>query len=299
MDELKLGMVGLDTSHCPAFAGLLNDEGNKHHMEGARITAAYPGGSRAFSSSINRVEGFTTQMKNDYGVKIVDTIEEAAEDVDAIFLQSVDGRQHLEQFEKLAPFGKPVFVDKPFATSAEDAERILELSGEHNSPVFSCSALRYDAGIAGLGADEKVIGCGTFGPVRILTDYPGFFWYGVHCAEILFSKMGPGCVEVNVSFAESADVITGTWKDGRMGTVYGYRIEGLGTFGCTVFGEKNACSGRGAAEPPKYAMLMPEILKFFRTGVSPVSVREMLEIVAFLESANRSRETGNRVKLQV
>lgn len=298
MPDLKLGMVGLDTSHCTAFAELLHNKDGEHHVEGARVVSAFPGGSPDFSNSISRVEGFTQKLRDDYGLGIVDEIESAAEGVDAVFLESVDGRQHLEQFRKLAPFGKPVFIDKPFACSSADAREILALSGKHGAPVFSASAIRYASGVAELGAGKKVSGCQAFGPAAILPDYPGYFWYGIHSAEVLFSKMGPGCAEVSVRKGSMADVITGLWKDGRAGTIYGYRIEKLGTFGCTVFGEGFLETGTAQGAPPYYALMLPHVIDFFRTGKPPVSAAEMLEITAFLEAANKSRDTGEIVSLE-
>ncbi len=298
-ESMKLGMVGLDTSHCPRFAELLNDDDNRNRVSGGKITVAYPGGSRLFSKSVERVEGFTKQMREEFGVQIARSIEEAAEGVDGVFLESVDGRQHLEQFEKLAPFGKPVFIDKPLATSAEDAKKIMELSEKYNSPVFSCSAIRYAAGISELGAGSRTAGCTAFGPAAILPDYPGYFWYGVHSAEVLFSKMGTGCREIAVTVGSEADVITGKWDDGRIGNVYGYRMEGVSKFGCVVFGDRGVEMGTAKGDPPYYALMLPDIIKFFRTGKSPVPAGQMLEITAFLDAAGKSRESGALVSLEV
>src|SRR5690625_9830 len=129
-------MIGLDTSHCPAFTSLLNEKENPHHVPGGRVHLAYPGGSDKLAVSYNRVEGITARLRDEYGVEIADSIEEVVERSDAILLESVDGRMHLEEFRKVAPFGKPVFIDKPFTTSSEDAKEILAISEEHGSPVF-------------------------------------------------------------------------------------------------------------------------------------------------------------------
>ncbi len=297
MSTLKLGMIGLDTSHCGAFADLLNNENNPHHIEGAEIVAAFPGGSDAFAMSKDRVATITAEIKDKYSIQIVDTIEEAVENMDGVLLESVDGRQHLEQFEKIAHFGKPVFIDKPFATSKSDAVKILELSDKHNSPVYSCSSIRYANGVAELAENEKVMGCEAFGPMSILEDFPGLFWYGIHSAEVLFSKMGRGCREVTVNKSEAADVVTGIWNDGRVGTLYGHRIKDMYDFGCTVFTDSSVLHGVAKGEPPYYALMMPHIVEFFRTGKSPIDLNETLEIIAFLEAANKSRETGKSVQL--
>lgn len=299
MKQLKLGMIGLDTSHCPAFAKLLLDKDDPHHVEGATIVAAYPGGSDAFANSRNRVDQYTAQMRDEFNVEILDSIEAVAERSDAILLESVDGRQHLEQFAKLAPFGKPVFIDKPLTTDTEEAKELFRLAEVHDSPVFSASSLRYAHGIRELGEGEEVLGCEAFGPMAILDDFPGLFWYGIHSAEILFSKMGTGCVEVSVTRNEQVDMVTGIWKDGRVGTLYGHRFPGMNAFGATVYAGKTVQQGIAQAAPPWYALLLQEILPFFRTRQSPIDPQETLEIIAFLEAANTSRDTGEPVSLNL
>ena len=64
MDNIKIGLVGLDTSHSPAFAMLLNNPQEKGHVPGCQVVKAYPGGSELFGNSINRVEGFTKQFRD-------------------------------------------------------------------------------------------------------------------------------------------------------------------------------------------------------------------------------------------
>jgi predicted dehydrogenase len=292
-------MIGLDTSHCAVFIELLNDENNPYYIKGAEVVIAYPGGSQEFSFSKNRVDKITSEVRDKFKIEVVDSIEEAAKKVDGVLMTSVDGRQHLEQFEKIAPFEKPVFIDKPFTTNVEEAKRIFELSKKFNSPVYSCSSLRYAQGIKELGQDKKVLGGEAFGPMAILDDFPVFFWYGIHSAEILFSKMGKGCREVTVRHTKKADTITGIWEDGRIGTVYGYRLPKLYDFGCTIFTEGGAFYATAGSNPPYYVIMMKEIIKFFQTGKSPIDSNETLEIMAFLEAANKSRKTGENIKLNI
>ena len=95
--ELRLGMIGLDTSHVIAFTGLLNKTNSKDHIPGGKVVAAFKGGSPDVASSRTRVDGYTKQLQEQFGVKIVDSIEELCRQVDAVLLESVDGRPHLEQ----------------------------------------------------------------------------------------------------------------------------------------------------------------------------------------------------------
>ena len=54
--DLKIGMVGLDTSHVIAFTRVLNDEADKNHVAGARIIAAVKDSSPDVELSYTRVE---------------------------------------------------------------------------------------------------------------------------------------------------------------------------------------------------------------------------------------------------
>jgi predicted dehydrogenase len=285
---MKIGMVGLDTSHCPAFAGILNDEKQEFHLPGHRVVAAYPGGSDLFSLSRSRVKGFTDTLLNEYGVRMYASIPELAEDVDAVFLESVDGRQHLEQFKQMA-VGKPVFIDKPLTTSTQDARSLIRVARETGTPVMSSSSLRYSAGISGLAARERVASCEAFGPAAILEDYPGLFWYGIHSAEMLFSFMGPGCKSLRCVNRPDVDIVVGEWSDGRTGVMRGTRLE-KGDFGCIVHTNAGTRCGLAQTTPPGYYCLLQKVVEFFATGVSPIDIQETFGIIAFLEAADRSKE---------
>jgi hypothetical protein len=100
--EIKIGMIGLDTSHVIAFTELINNPTNKQHVPGGKVVAAFKGGSPDVESSASRVEGYTQQLQQKYGVKIVPTLEELCREVDAVLLESVDGRPHLEQVRPLS-----------------------------------------------------------------------------------------------------------------------------------------------------------------------------------------------------
>jgi predicted dehydrogenase len=286
-------MFGLDTSHCEAFVTLINDAKNVHHVPGGRVAAAYPGGSQLCAVSRDRVAGFTRKFKDEHGIRIVDDIK-ALRGMDAFLLESVDGRQHLEQFKVLAEFGKPVFIDKPLACSSQDARGIAELSERKGVPVVSASSIRFGTGIAGLTpAGARVQACEAFGSMGILDDYPGYFWYGVHSADVLYSYMGMGCARVQAFCEKETDLLVGRWKDGRIGTVRGTRFEG-GAFGCTVYTSVGVRHGLLADSPPPYARLLQEVMAFFQGGKPPIAPAETVEVMAFLEAAGRSRENGGQ-----
>lgn len=301
MTDLRIGMIGLDTSHAAAFTKLLNDGEAPYHLPGARVTAAYPGGSPDFELSISRVAGYTAQLRDQFGVSILDSIEAVAENSDAILLESVDGRVHLEQFRRIAPYGKPVFIDKPFAVRSAEAKEIADLAERYNIPLMSSSALRYAEGLTeALSQNGKgaVIGADTYGPMAWVPTQPGYFWYGIHSAEMLYAILGTGCREVMAYSTEEHDVIVGSWKDGRIGTVRGNR-KGNPAFGASIHREKGTTAVDVYSNPkPYYASLLERVLEMFRSGRPPIPMGETLEVIRFLEAANESRESGKPVVLQ-
>jgi len=298
MSDLRIGMIGLDTSHCSAFARNLNREDEPHHVPGGRIVAAVVGGSREFSLSRDRLGKYTHELTKDFGVRLYDSIAEMARNVDAVMLESVDGRQHARQFAELADAGKCVFIDKPLACSFQGARKIAELARAKKVPVMSCSAIRYAAGIDALRDKGEVFSCEAFGPATILDDYPGLFWYGVHSAEVLFSFMSRGCRRVQTVSGNDVNLVVGQWEDGRIGTLRGFRAPGLKQFGCTVVTDSEVHHALVRKDPPYYALMLREIVKFFQTGKSPIDLDETVEIMAFLEAANRSMgESGTLVTI--
>ena len=177
-EPIRVGIIGLDTSHVVAFTRLMNDETHPDHVTGARVVAAYPGGSDDIASSYERVEGFTNQLKDDYGVEIVSTIEALCDRVDAILLESVDGRPHLEQVKPVFEAGLPVFIDKPLAGSLEDAVSIYRLGKKHDVPWFSSSSYRYYESMTELMQRDvgEIKGAISYGPALIEPTHPDLFW---------------------------------------------------------------------------------------------------------------------------
>ncbi|NLV44783.1 MAG: Gfo/Idh/MocA family oxidoreductase [Candidatus Hydrogenedentes bacterium] len=287
---LKLGMIGLDTSHVIAFAQVLNDPDNADHVPGAVVVAAYKGGSPDLESSASRVDGYTSQLEKDFGVKIVPTIEELCGMVDAVLLMSVDGRPHLEQVRPVFKAGKRVFIDKPLAGSLADAKAIVALSKESGVPFFSSSSYRFYESLQELKKQDvgEVRGAISYGPCHLEPTHPDLFWYGVHPTEALYTIMGAGCETVTCAVTDQFHVVTGVWSGGRVGTLYGLRT-GATPHKVTVFGTKAVAEQQGSGN---YAPLVREIIQFFRTGEAPVSPDETLEMFAFMEAAHESIRRG-------
>jgi len=288
---LKAGLIGLDTSHVIAFTRVLNDPDAEGPLASVRVVAGYPGGSPDIPASRDRVDGYTQQLRDEFGIEIVDSIDALLERVDVVFLESVDGRPHLEQAIPVIEAGKPLFVDKPMAGSLADAIAIFRLAEEAGVPCFSSSSLRFQPeprqlrASANLGA---VRGAMTYGPCALEPHHPDLFWYGIHGCELLYAIMGPGCESVARVHTEGTDIVTGVWEDGRVGTYRGLR-DGRTGFGGTVFGADGIASFTTGGN---YNPMLLEICRFFLGEAPPVPAQETIELFAFMEAADISRENG-------
>jgi hypothetical protein len=283
---IKIGIIGLDTSHVVAFTKELNAANPQPDLAGCRVVAAYPKGSPDIESSTSRVPKYTEDIQK-LGVEIVDSIDALLKRVDCVLLETNDGRPHLEQALPCFKAGKPTFIDKPIAASLADAIAIFDAAKKYNCPVFSSSSLRYGKKTQEVrsGSLGKISRAWTTSPASLEKTHPDLFWYGIHGVESLFTVMGTGCeTATRRKTADGKIEVVGEWVGGRVGTY----IEDKGYTGAAM-GEK----GEGpVGDSASYRPLIVEIVKFFRSRQPPVAEAQTLEIYAFMEAADESKRRG-------
>jgi hypothetical protein len=287
--DFRLGIVGTDTSHVTAFTQTLNDPAAPGHVAGARVVAAYKGGSPDVESSRTRVDKYAEELHTKWNVEIVPDIATLCSKVDGILLESVDGRVHLEQAKQVFAAHKPVFIDKPLASTLEDAREIARLARAAGVAWFTSSSLRFGETAAALKSPDNT-GVATWGPGPLEEHHQlDLTWYGIHAVELLYTLMGTGCEEVTRVTTPDADVIVGRWKGGRIGSVRTLRP--YSEFGAVAFRAKEIVQSDPKAKND-YSGLIREIVQFFETGKPPVANEETLEIFSFMDAAQRSKAAG-------
>jgi hypothetical protein len=135
-------------------------------------------------------------------------------------------------------------------------------------------------------------GAATWGPGPLEEHHQvDLTWYGIHAVELLYALLGQGCEEVTRFSSADADVVTGKWKDGRLGTVR--LIRPYSKFGAVTFSPKEVMESDKELYTG-YKGLLQEIVKFVQTGQPPVAESETLEMFAFMEAAQRSKNAGGQ-----
>jgi hypothetical protein len=291
--NIRAGIIGLDTSHVLSFTKTLNAQPQKPEVMGVHMVAAYAQGSKDIESSTKRVPEYIEKVKA-MGVEIVPSLGVLLDKVDVIFLETNDGRPHLEQLRPCLAAHKPVFIDKPIAGTLVDAIKIFDEAKAAGVPLFSSSSLRFGKTTQAVrgGSLGKVSQAETYSPASLEKTHPDLFWYGIHGVESLFTVMGTGCISVKRgTTADGKITVTGIWDGGRKGTF----SENKG-YGGKAIGEKGEAA---VGTYDGYDPLLFAAVHFFRTGIAPVSTEETLEIYAFMEAADESkRRNGAEVTLK-
>ena len=291
-DVIKIGIIGLDTSHSTAFTELLNGDSDDKFVKEFEVVAAYPYGSKTIQSSYERIPGYIEEVKK-HGVEITSSIAELLDKVDCVMLETNDGRIHLEQAMEVFKSGKICYIDKPIGATLGQAIAIYEMAEKYNVPIFSSSALRYSPQNQKLRNGEfgKILGADCYSPHKVEPPHPDFGFYGIHGVETLYTLMGTGCESVNRMSSQDADVVVGRWKDGRIGTFRGIK-EGPAIYGGTAYTPKGSIAAGGYEG---YKVLLDQILTFFKTGVAPISKEETIEIFTFMKASNMSKEQNGKI----
>ncbi|MDA0588492.1 MAG: Gfo/Idh/MocA family oxidoreductase [Planctomycetota bacterium] len=292
---LRLGIVDFDSSHSVEFARRFNRKTHdrEQFVDGAEVVVAWPGSSEM---APERIPGFRSEIKS-LEIPLVDSWQELIGQIDAVLILSLCGAAHLERVRPFLAAGIPAFVDKPFACSVADAREMIELAESNNVTMFNASGLRFAEEVLDVERNRKtfgtVQGAITYGPAKRADGNPGLFHYGIHSVEILFELLGTGCESVMTSCTDGAEVVTGRWSDGRLGTVRGSR-SGATPYGFLAYCE-NGVLQRDVSTRFAYRNLCRKIIESFETETPAVSHESNLEVVQFVAASLESERRGGEL----
>ena len=276
---MNIGFVDhhLNNFHANKFLGLLHET---LAAEGAKVVAAWE----------SHPTGDDWCKKN--GVPRLSSARAVAEACDAVMVLAPDNIDaHLALCKEVFPVGKPTLVDKFLAPNLKEAHEIVKLAEANKVRIFSASSLRFANELQ--GALQKAGGTPSEAFARGMGTWDG---YGVHTLSMVVGAIGADVKRLINTGTPDSTSITLEYADGRRGWVEVRSAANMWevlpwSFGFKV-GDKYSTGGITDFNG-FYQNLMSQAVGFFRTGKSPVSVEEMLKIVAVLEGADTSREKGN------
>lgn len=295
---LKVAVIGLDTSHSIQFPKRMQDPAcpPDQKVPGLRAVTCL-----RFETPFQDKKGLDERQAQleSWGVRVTTRFEEAVADCDAIMLEINDGSYHLEYFKKVATLGKPVFLDKPLATTLADGRAILRLMQKHKTRVWSGSSLPFCPEVdATRSMFTTIQRAHVFGALGDAPAGDALVWYGVHTFEMLQRIMGGGALSVRALETKNSILALVDYGAGREGVVetirgswlYGGRIQGLMNKDPKVI--PFMCDTTYS-----YRDILRLIKAFFQGGAAPVDLCTTLEGLAMMIAGRKSIETGKPVKV--
>lgn len=286
---IRFGLIGVDSSHALQFTRLFGD-GRSGRVPGGVVTAAWQAPTSAdFPPSRDRNDENARALA-DLGVPLLDSPEAVVAASDALLLVSSDARTRGEQFARVAPAGKPVYVDTRFAADAQEARRMLHLAADSGCLVLSGSPKRFTPEFLALPAGVESIE--LRGPLVVQPGHPGLAWYGVHLVDLAVAVFGPGCALVE----PRGTGVRLVWPDGRSAT-----LSGPAEWDPWTRGRARTAAGEvGFAIESNEGMLtgiLESVVRSCRSQAPNIDPAEILEISAIVAAGSEALSTRLPVAL--
>lgn len=294
MKEIRIALIGLDTSHAVEFPRRMQapDCDPDMRVDGLRAVSCFRFMTRFTDEKILQER---QEQLEAWGVRVTDCFDEAVLDCDAIMIEINDPALHLAYFERCAALRKPIFLDKPLADSYVNGKRITEMAQKMKIPVFSASSLRFSSQLrTACRAVPEPQQTTVFGPLGKPAVGDGIIWYGVHCFEMLQRAMGKGAVRVDARRDPSGVVSIVTYPDNRRGIVE--LTEGVYTYGGTLR-KGTQVSSYVVDSKMIYTEELRQIKTFFESGQIPLDLEDSLEVMTLMDAAAQSCQLKKPVDL--
>lgn len=226
--------------------------------------------------------------------------EDVIGQVDAVFIATDDGFDHVRRARPFIEAGLPVFVDKPLALSLEDLRTFIGWQ-RAGARLLSSSGLRYAPEIVPHHAGHTDP---ALGDLRWISAVSCKTWerYGIHLLEPIARILGPGFLTVRLETSpgrnrESAPAVEVAHLTHRSGVQITLPVI---YDGGATFGTLHLCGTAGQTTirlTDTYASFRGQLLSFVdyvRTGATPYPFSETIELMSVLIAGIRSRTEGSR-----
>lgn len=292
MSEIKIAMIGLDTSHSVELSKRIQapDCPEKDRVKGMKVDCCY-----RFPSPFQTEEGQDKRQKQleAWGIKVTRNFEEAVADCDALMLEINEPSFHLEYMKKCAGLGKPIFLDKPLADTYDNGKAILEIVKQKNLKFFSSSSLRYSESlIDACNQMPNPLYAYVSGAIGKALSGSSYIWYGVHVFEMLHRAMGGEALSVHTHEDSSGAVAIVEFPNDRRGVV---EMTNDAWHYCGNLRNKEKSVLFSCADATfTYVDILMKIYDFFSGKPAPFSADVSLSVMALIEAADRSARSGKK-----
>lgn len=279
---IRIGMVGSDNSHAYAFAKLCNVD--QAYGDAARVTMLC-GADPARNREVTEKAAIPT---------IVESAEAMLGQVDAVMVLPRHGDLHLAAAMPFLEAGLPVFVEKPFAISLSDCERMIETANRSGALLTSYSTVRFNPDVASLEQEAAALGglrMGTVtGPCDFNSQYGGPFFYANHALEVALRLFGESVTTVTTDSSSGNVTATLHFGGGELVTL-NYVGNGHKFFHALVIG-KDGWAARSLASAGGYPEGVRLFLEMIQTGKRPLTDEQLINPIRIIHAIARSVSLG-------
>ena len=217
------------------------------------------------------------KWSEEMGIELCLSVEDVIQKSDYLIVLSPDNpERHVDLCRLPLISGKPTYVDKTFAVSLADTKQIMENAKQ--TPYYTCSALRY--------ADE-IKGCLGQEITMVDSRGPGTINYIIHQLEPLYMMMGKAHRVTALGELSEATLLF-EYVDNRRAVINYGRWES--DFRTIVRYADGSCDNL-MLESDYFIEFTKDLIKFFETGIPPVSKEEIWDIMSMLDASLKAAST--------
>ncbi|NIA21082.1 MAG: Gfo/Idh/MocA family oxidoreductase [Anaerolineaceae bacterium] len=286
---MKLGYVGLDSSHADQLTRMVNVEPPAELPE-AKFTHLW--GRDPERAKVVQEKG---RIEN-----IVEAPEEMIGLIDGVVVGSRAGDRHLAEARPFIEAGLPVFVDKPLANSLTDAAALVALADKHGARLTSFSGLRVVPEVVEFKKQLQAIDAEKYGGAinghgDNTNEYGGWYFYAVHSIELLLEVFGLTGGELLAAEIGSQLHVRSALDDGQIVTIQ--LSAKYPPFSLIGFVDHNSI----ATIVPLGGMqeqVARRVVGFFH-GAEDLAGRELLAPLVVMEAVRESLSSGKTARYEV
>ena len=280
----KIVILGCENSHANTFLNFIK---NVEKFKDIEVLGVYSDERQAME-----------KLNAEFGVKIMDSYDEFAYQVDGVVITARHGDNHFKYAKPYIESGVPMFIDKPITVSEEDALEFMRLCRDNGVRVTGGSSLKHVDVIQNLKKDVleekggKTLGAFFRAPLSMENEYGGFFFYSQHLAEMIMEVFGryPKTVRavkkgnvVNLLVGYENYNVDGMFVDGN----YNYYVSRQSEEG--AYGEQFPIDG----DSPCFYAEFDEFYQLLCGEEQKISYKDFIAPVFLLNAIDRAIKSGN------
>ena len=257
-------------------------------LDTAEVVALCPSSS---SREVEKAEFLAEQC----GIELVTTNpNDLFGNVDGVIVTNNPEMKHGRYPVPFLEEGVPVFVDKPLAGTYEEAHELIRLAEAQNTPLMSCSGLRYSGCLWRKRGELAAVG--PIWLVNATLAICKMAFYAIHVLEPIVSIIGWEMRCVRNCGTQDSQIAVFDYVDGKRMTIQ--CVERLPyMLRLSFFGEKGKvdielANPREVADQSFHKRTLRHFLDMIATGRPPIDLRETDTILKALFKAEESLRAG-------